>query len=130
MLIWILSDKTVSFWDIYDSDISQKDTYIDQKELLISCRVAFENFDFENRLRLGTGMVPCLTCEYCTSTKFVLEPYPYPTVTDFRNQNSQKLLDKILKVKKDSDRARFTLSENIPTLNFGRVFFKNVLKYL
>ena len=41
-------------------------------------------------------------------------------------QNFQKLLKKILKVKKDLDRARFTLSENIFNLNFCRVVFENL----
>ena len=46
-----------------------------------------------------------------------------------RNQLSVSKFSKntrqILKVKKDSDRARFTLSENIFALNFCLVFFKN-----
>ena len=43
----------------------------------------------------------------------------------FSKSKFSKSTQQIFKVKKDSDRARFSLSENIFNLNFCRVVFEN-----
>ena len=65
----------------------------------------------------------------CTLFYFVftiLPPNLPPNRGQFSKSKFSKTTRQILKVRKDSDRTKFTLLENIFTLNFCRVVFENL----
>ena len=62
---------------------------------------------------------------YCYSTNFFLRIVSLPYRDQFSKSKFSKTTGQILKVKKDSNRARYTLPENICTLNFCRLVFEN-----